>query len=726
MSVHNPREDEFGFGGLHLALNPIKRPPGTASHCDNFRLMPGGALRLRSGRTARMIVSGATRVQQLMPIRFSYSSGYQYHCFESVYPAPDNYCQIRIMSLTGWGDGGVVETLLPDQDATVMTTPKAWAHLPNSIVYYNGKGYRDGSDSQSYPALSQFPLSGTPRSRYYGLYPVAKGGILPTVTVTPGSGYNKVADRVRLFVGLYNSATDHYSNAIELEALTSFPAPATVKISGLSNIKAPVHDSTELAELYFVFYASADDFQVAYRILNLTNDGPLKVAYDASPSEVELSLVSDTANGWVLDTQAEMPVENYPPRRMSCIWFVGQRLYGILNPTTIPNDATEYKYTEKDLAGIVWSHAEGSVRTKQFIGDPLQSWPATHYSPTPSAERPLVGAPSPSNTETVLLCPQSCWLVTEAVDNLHEWTPINLEIGILPQNATKLLAMTRHGLCWVTQRRQIAMYTKSGELKILSSDYDAILRETYTYLNATYVYDPRNFIDRFQVFFHDGSNYRSLCHDFNLGAYTTTEVDEPMAAATLRDGSGQAYHVVAAGTAGSRVGFYTVEGHPDQSGRVPARDQTYAISPFGQINSAEVGDGVYIPNWRLFSGATVRVEMKDLLITGDGAASSQLSSVSPLSVEWYSNFKPIIASGTTQGPILAEKASQELDDWLYRFRMSKGNGSFWKFRIRLRAHSQDQSLSYYPDYAFEGDNSVNFYGSIMAWHLGPVSAGNFK
>lgn len=725
MAVNNPRNDWFQFGGLHLAGNPLARPPQTASECNNFRLMPGGALRMRSGRTARMIVSGATRVQQLIPIRFSYASGYQFHCYEAVYP--DNTSQIRILGLSGWGDGGVVETIDDDQDATVLTTPKAWAHLPNSIIYYNGRGYRDGSDAQSFPALSQFPLSGTPRARYFGLYPTLKGGIKPVVTTTPGSGYNKVSDSVRLFVGLYNEATDHYSNAVEVDSLTSFSAPATVKISNLSNIKAPVHDSTELSELYFVFYATADGFDVAYRILNATNDGPLKVAFDASPSEVELSIVDGTSNGWVLDTQAEVPVENYPPRRMSCIWYIGSRLYGILNPSAIPADADEYKYSEKDLAGVVWSHAEGSVRTKQFIGDPLQSWPASHYSPTPSAERPLAGTASPSNTESVVLCPTSCWLFTEAADGLHEWTPINLEHGLIAQNPTKNYAMTRHGLCWVTQRRQIAMFTNAGELKILSADYDAILRDTYTYLGACYVYDPRNFVDRFQVFFYDGSNYRSLCHDFTLGAYTTTEVDEPMAAATLRNGSGQANHVVAAGTAGSRCGIYTVEGHPDYSGRVPCRDQTYAISPFGQINTTEVPDAYYHTNFLRFGNATVRAEKQDFLVTADAAPSQQLSTAPPLTVEWFSNFRPLIAGTSAQGPILPVKSGQQLDDSLYRCKLEQGNASFWRFIFRMRGHSQDNGgLSFYPDYAFEGANTNNFYGSIMAWHVGPVSALNEK
>lgn len=728
MAVNNERQDEFGFGGLHLALNPIKRPPGTASYCDNFRLLPGGALRLRSGRTARMIVSGADRVLQLMPVRYTYASGYQFHCMEVAYP--DSTTQIRIFGLgSPWGDGGVVDTLVDERDPSGLSQPKAWAHLPNSIVYYNCEGYRALdtllSFPSSFPALSQFPLGGTPRARYYGLYPTTSAlNGKPTVTVTPGSGHNKVSGTVRLFVGVYNAATDHYSNTIELDTLTAFSGPAEVTIGSLTRILTPYHDNTERDELYWVFYATDDGFDVGYRILDADNE-PLKVAFTATPS-VSLSIASGTKNGWFLDTQAEMPTENYPPRRMSCLWYVGQRLYGILNPSTVDSNAPEYKYSEKDLAGIVWSHAEGSVRTKQYIGDPLQSWPASNYSPSPSAERPLAGAPSPSNTESVVLCPSSCWLLTEAADGLHEWTPINLEHGLISQKPTKHVARTRHGLCWLTQRCQIAMYSNAGELKILSADYDAILRESYTYLGATYVYDPRNFVDRFQVFFHDGSNYRSLCHDFTLGAYTTTEVDEPMAASTIRDGSGQAHHVVAAGTAGSRAGLYTVEGHPDATGRVPVRDQTYAISPFGQVNYTEVPDGIWIPNWRLFSGATARAQMHDLMVTGDGARSQQLGTAPPLTIEWFSNFKPILANTTTQGAMLPEKVTQETDDWLYRFRMQQGNGTFWKFLIRMRGHSQDQGLSYYPDYAFEGNNSVNFYASIMAWHLGPVSVANQK
>ncbi len=730
MAVNNPRQDWFEFGGLNLSGNPLNRPPRSASHCDNFRLMPGGALRMRSGRTARMIVSGAQRVLQLMPIRYSYASGYQFHCMEVAYP--DSTAQIRIVGLSSpWGDGGVVETLNAEQDENGTTTAKAWAHLPSSIVYYNALGYRAQdtllSFPWSFPALSQFPLGGTPRARYFGLYPtIQSAGGKPTVTVAPGSGFNKVANSVRLFVGVYNSATDHYSNTIELDTLTAFSGPATVTINDLDRIQVPFHDTAERDELYWVFYATDDDFQVGYRMLDANNE-PLKLAFTAGTS-ISLSIADGTKNGWYLDTQAEMPVENYPPRRMSALWFVGSRLYGLLNPSTVPANSIEYKYSEKDLAGVVWSHAEGSVRTKQYVGDPLQSWPASNFSPTPSAERPLAGAASPSNTESVLLCPNSSWLLTEAADGLHEWTPINLEHGLINQNPTKMVAITRHGLCWVTQRRQIAMYTNDGELKILSSEYDAVLRDTYTYLAATYVYDPRNFVDRFQVFFHDGSNYRSLCHDFNLGAYTTTEVDEPMAAATLRNASGQAYHVVAAGTAGSRCGLYTVEGHPDFSGRVPCRDQTYAISPFGNINTTEIPDAYWHPNFLRFGDATVRAEKQEFLLTGDAAPSQQLSTASPLTVEWFGDFRPLIAGTSPQGPITPEKATQVLEDALFRVRLNQGNASFWRFIFRMRGHSQDFGLSFYPDYAYEGGNAIgaNFYGSIMAWHVGPVSALNQK
>lgn len=699
----------------------MRRPAGSACVCNNVRPMPGGWLRLKSGRIARTNLNGI-RVNQIIPSRLGYAQGSQYHLVETV-PVGGTDAGLYILDTAAWSITGVADTITNTQDANVPNEPKAWAHLPNSIVYYNGKGYRGNvSTTPSYPAMSMWQWPNV--RRHYGLYPTVKGAG-PQISVAAGSGYNQVSNYIKLWVGLYNEATEHYSIGVQVwnaadKKVAAFSGPATLSLTDLDEVTAAYHDSTEQAELYYVFYASAEGLDTPYLIMNAALDGPYKVAYGSATAS--LSILDDTANGWQLDSTKQIPSDSYPPRRMLSLAYANNRLYGILHPSIPPTNAPEYAYSEKDLAGAVWSHAEGSTRQTDFLGDPLQSWPLKNYSPIPSAERPLKVFPSTVDTDVLYFCPRSVWTLREASDGLHEWYPVTTLHGIVAgEAAQKVVVKTRHGICWVTNRNQLAIYTNEGEFKILSSDYDSILSNEVSIHCASYVYDPINYIDRYQVYYADRGSNSSLCHDFRLGAYTTTEPERVFHAASLHDDDDQVYHVVATGVNGTRAGISSIEGNPDQGGRIPMRDQVFSALLTPTVTSAEISDGYFVTNWSDFGDPTMRHELSFIDIIGDCATSAQLGAV-PLTIEYYKGFGPIAASGGTT--LTPTKIGQETTDQLYRAKLTSKHGTWWKFRIRIRSHSQDYAV--YPSYHFaqpsdEGDLSSNFYGSLMSMHLHKTS-----
>ena len=53
MSTTVKPSEQLEFKGVFTAGNPIQRPRNTAEVCENFRIMPGNYLRLRSGRVLR-------------------------------------------------------------------------------------------------------------------------------------------------------------------------------------------------------------------------------------------------------------------------------------------------------------------------------------------------------------------------------------------------------------------------------------------------------------------------------------------------------------------------------------------------------------------------------------------------------------------------------------------------------------------------------------------------
>lgn len=731
------------FGPINLYGNPIDRPDGSASLVRDFRVMPGNWLRLRSGRIAKRNLTSAWDVLQIQPVSISGALGSAYHLAQITYSGSDSKI-VKVMISTGGAitfDETGLEQLVHAQYTDLATRVTPIVNLPDSVIFGNGWGYiplSGGSDIVTpVPFFTQIDRNGA--VRYFGLplWPEAfdrtASSTQPTVqfnsgTYTPGSNTNcnTITTSITIHVGLYNTVTGHYSNTYNCGTLTASGGYGTIRVVDAWNMNYATHGSTETAELKLVFYATLDGFEVPYLILTDAQDGPFTAA--VGTHNVDLAITEATDNGWILDLTKRAPYNNYPPRQMSSAWYTNGRLYGILyefydNPghnSQVPAP-DPMEITDKDQASVCWSEAEGSSRTQDFVGDPLQSWPPNNISPVPSGERPLAGTAAPNNIDSVVWTATHTFLLTEQADGIHEWTCIADSHGLynVSNAGLKLFKKTRHGIMWVTQRKQIAIYKGGEDIEIVSQDYDPLLK-SQTPTNAAYFYDPVNFVDRFQVFWSNGS----VIHDFHTGGYLTTEPHAVRAGAMIATTTGDTYLVIAAGTLNSAMGFFAIEGLPDQSYAIPRVDQLFTGTSGQTTSTNELPEGIWLGNWEDFEDILQRKEMQYIHLLGDGALSSTLSGY-PMRTEFFSDFSAAVSigGGTIVNPA---KEAQSLTDRLYIYKISAPHHRWWKINLRMRSHYADGGGIYFADPSTEGDLSTNFYGSIMAMLFSKSDRVNYK
>lgn len=249
---------------------------------------------------------------------------------------------------------------------------------------------------------------------------------------------------------------------------------------------------------------------------------------------------------------------------------------------------------------------------------------------------------------------------------------------------------------------------RSG-LIVLSTDYQEKLRGL-TVTCADYVLDPDQEIDRYQVWFSNGT---SLCHDFKLRdedypmgmAYTATNQDFT-AAATLVDTDGVRHYVVAKG------GFYTHETQPSATlaNRViPTTDQTFANAVDQTVTDSEI-NGEYRFNWDSFGDWNERKKLAGVFVVGDGAVSTALAGASPIALKWWGDFEQVPGTPNTVAPAAIDQTSTA---WQYRFAPLRAHRFLYKLGFTLSGHSTDDSdFHNHRRPAEEGDLDLNFYGSI--------------
>jgi hypothetical protein len=710
MAQNSSPDRKFVFAGIDLSGNPAFRTPQSAVECSNFRVMPGGWLRLRGGRVARFHVAPGCRIQQIHSFRLADFPG-----------SSQNICQIRYSDgLVRWhwfssldfglGDpGGILSIPQGNDGAWTGANRGAVCNIDDRPVLYNGLGIRDSEGSK--PALCSYKGGVL---RYFGLDAYAPSG-RPSVSFAPGAGLNKITTgKIRFYVGLHHTETNHYSNGVYAGAVdgppdlpdgsAGDPLTGTITINNLQNLLSVNYNNTERGELKYVFYATIEGLRVPYRILNAGLNGPLTA--NIGTTSVSLSLSAGTDNGWVLDLTRELETENFPPRRMRKVWYVGGRLYGVLLPTTgsgamqIEDREFErsfnYEASGRECAAVVWSLAAGDVTDRDLSGDPLQCWPPRCSSSTPSAEIPLWGGPSPDEQSSLVITGTSTFLLTEAADGLHEWYAVSRIHGIISEVS---VARTSYGLVWMDQRRQLVMLEPgSRSLRVLSGSYQPIL-EGSTPTCADYILDPKNEIDRYQIWFADGT---SVCHDFRVDgqAYTLTG-QAFISAGTITDETGRRHHVVA------NSGFYTHEAQAD-TGLIPTFDETFTGA--GQAKTTAFFTGRYRMNWEMLGDFLTRKTITEVDLLGDNTVSANLRvrCWTDLVEPSNTNAKIVSMQRTPQGPAYSVRAV-----------LQGMSPMAWKIELVMDSHNG--RLSFVPPQV-DGELAANFYGSILAMGstIGPV------
>jgi len=673
------------FYGVVTSGHPLRRPVTAAKVCENWRVMPGQWLRLRSGRKARMYNETGSFLQFFE----NYKQGdklAQWH--DGTGPTWQDFSVAPWWSFDPFFDYGITTSF----GGTFAATEAApVVKIQTRVAFYNGFGVRDSTKSRP-------PF--TTSTRYFGIdahCPSAN----PSASFVAGAGYNTVVNSLQVFVGLHNATTGHYSNGVYAGTISTSTESGTITVSNLSNLKATYHDNTERDELKYVFYSTIDGGAIPYLILNAALNDSHQVAVTATTAS--LSLYSG-GNGFVLNLDAPMPTDNHPPRPMRDVAYVNGRLYGValgdggsgsavLQQRADGTQGLDFTYVPPSsrLAGLVYSKAVSDGTIKQMIGNHEESWPLNNFTPTPNSEIPIKVAPAPDGYKVLVITATESFLVEESLDRVHEWTAIGQLNGIARKAC---IATTPYGTVWLTQRNELVLLRKGAEnIEIISREYQSILSgRTARFL--IYVNDPLNETDRIEVYFTDGE---SVIHDFRLiteylpfgQAYTATGQDYT-AAATLTDTDGKQHHVVAS------THVYTREGQVDEDGAIVTYDEDYT----GPTTKAKTNfSGTYERQWDDRGDDSVRWDTPHVDLVGDPETK----------LEWYVDHQNVIdANKKFNYTPMRRPQSETYNCW--RYKMEKCHKILLKLVFKLTGN---YSLGLTYDHPSEqGSLAQNFLGCI--------------
>jgi hypothetical protein len=697
MPQQDPPVPQIAFAGVQTAGHPLARPRSSAVTCENFRVMPGNYLRLRGGRIAKEYIAAGTF--------------YQFFDAPGGDPTTTHPFAQLVLPISGvgaafwreiecdifqlWGDTYSLQIATAYDSGYALTKPAAIAMVRDRVVMYNGLGVRGDSDSK--PPFSTG--TGLLVTRYFGLDAFCVGGNPTVASAASQYALNTVLTHVRIWVGLYNSGSGHYSNGVYAGEILATDPESTgdeITVSNLDRLTYAAKDASEEAELFYVFYATVDGGQVPYQILNATLDGPLTMAVDGADT-ISLSLVADTINGWILNLDAEMPTDNFPPRPMKKIAWVNGRVYGIPlgggagsaieQPDITGGNRLDFSYTYSNsryYGGLVYSAAASDYTDKAPLGNPEECWPVSNFTPTPTSEIPLAFCPAIDGRVLLVLTGQHSFLVQEALDKIHEWTVVSPIHGIA---VAETLIETQAGACWVSQRNEVILLTKSGQLQWLSEGCQNLLSGKAPRF-AQSILDPLNEINQYRVFFTDGT---ALVYDFITGAFTTALNQDYTAAATLTDHSWRKWHYAA------KQHLYSTDGQ-GIGGLIPRVDEDFDS---GQNVTYTPIAGEWEGQWEDYADANLRKQVTHIDTMGDPG----------LTLGWFADTDGVLEAVTDTNEKAAESAPAP-QGWPGIRNLLKGGCQrfFYKFIFRLTGPSVQ---AYYPSPETEGRLASNFVGSIL-------------
>jgi len=637
MAIQSRPATQVEFRGVITSGNPMGRPFASASHCHNLRTMPGDWLRLWGGRKARYYSASGTW-RQFHEYRDPLFSGWSNHLAQHgdsgdantwKWVSLNNFLVIDILTITGTYDSNFASS-----------NAVAICNLRNSIIIYNGLGVRDAGGSRP-PFSAYIPIIN--QKVYFGLDPHVPGGVNPSAAVT-GTGTINVVTSRKIYVGLYNTWTGHFSNGV----LAGTIGPASSKqilVDNLQNLKTQYHDLIEQGFIRYVFYSTLDGGEVPYLLMDTDLITPLQ-QFSTSANYTITALRTDVTK--------EMPTENVPPRPMRWIAIVNGRLYGAL----MAGGAGFYTPDQRFHGGVVYSAAASDVKDREFLGSPEESWPLTNFTPSPNSETPTCGVPAPDGYRLLCCTPTSTFLVEEAADGVHEWTTVSEKHGI---SRIETMAQTDHGPVWTTQRNQIVRL--AGErVEILSTNYQTLLRGKVVRF-GTYTLDPLNQIDRYEVYFTDGTG---VVHDFVTGdGYSIT--GDYTAGKTLTRQDALQFHIL------GKQHLYTQAGQPEDS-LEKMRNEDYT----GESTKAFTGiNGEWRSQWTDFGDPSSRKNMPWIDLICDGQQ---------LTVEWYADLQPLTTANKQTAALQATPQSNV--NSMRRAKLNHPQRFFYKLVFKLAGRTE--------------------------------------
>lgn len=667
------------FKGIVTAGSVLDRPEDSAVVCKNFRIMPGEWLRLRGGRT--LWIDGVSgNFTTLHEFRKGEFGGGIYHVAEQ----GNNWVKVDLTNRTLTTLEAISSTHRPEDGAITTARDKTfWA---------NGRGTRDAASRG--PALSSWDGS---QVRYVGLDPFIPATNSLAVSFTPNpSGNTVIIDSRKFWVGLYNSATGHFSNVVYVDEIVN-PDPETsyvgdLSITGLSSIERLGHDASETAEIYYVVYASLNGSSVPYLVLDPNGYDILKT----QSASVSIELDDNTPGLNIVDSTKEGPIWNHPPRAMRHIAYANGRVYGALMDTTTPGatqNGFSYDVPSSDETAICWSAAADDVSEQEFLGVPEESFPTRNKKYLPNGEVPkLVQAIQGNYGQLIVISNSGTFMLEETLPGVHIWRTVSWTDGIWDRGS---FSQTPYGCIWLTQKKELVLLKPgSDQLTYISKDFNSVFRTGVGVNTASdYLSDPANYIDRYQIWL---GTQKSLIYDFAIGgqAYTADNQDVGVAK-SMTDSLGQRYHVMCIGAL-----MYVQEAHPF-TGVIPVADEETA-GVYTEIN------GDYIGQWQDFGDPSVIKELKRVGVVGDANHSTAYGDT-PLLMTWYGDL-----SSNTAYDIRLDRDEQSDTEISFSKPVRDGHRKRYKFRIRLYGRRTEGTYYLWQE---DGELDPNHYGSIYRMHL---------